>query len=1388
MPKYNLNALGHEEFERLCQSLVQQVIGPGARVYGMGKDGAREATFHGKAPYPSREEQWDGNWIFQAKFHDTILLGPKVAQRQLIADLDDELSRITKKYRHRCDNYILMSNVSLTPVFQKGIKDRIDSEIAPKYRHKIKNIHVWGAEEICRFLDAYPNIRRSYAHLLVAGDVISRLLGLVEGKKTKLDDIIKMYCQGCFIHEQSAVLDDAGDVEDEKIELERVFIDLDVKTHPISQELGVVEKIQSWLRQAVQDEDRKSALSYVFDDSIPDLVIIGGPGEGKSTLCQYVSQIHRARILGKIAEIERSSKELEQCDVRIPFRIFLREYAQWIASRNNSDSLFNYLAVHITRESGIETTSDEVLQIVKNSGVLLIIDGLDEVPEKTLRQRVLDNIRAFVKQTRDVLKGNLRVIATTRPHGYSEEFDPNHNLHLVLMKLSPEKAVSYAGLWIKAREPDPTEAKRIFDTFSVCLKDRVVNVLSQTPLQVTVLLVIIRARGTPPKQREELFERYMDIIYQREQKRRPELLRTEQDMIYGLHRYLAYLLHKKAESDETAALMDMSEFRGKVEEYVNHCNPLLKPKELETEVDQIITEAGTRLVLIESPQEGKVGFDLTTIREFFAAAHLVDTAKDTSERDLRFRAISKSPHWRNVSLFFAGRVGRTRPGEAASMIDMLRQIDTEGAEKFLKRGAELVVEMVDDRVLRQPHNEIGAIQYGLQVIDRGFINKYDDFVNTLKSLPKQYQSAVIRPCLEDKLKSVDAENLGLYVAIYRALFGCSKLYRSAIERASKFSLEKMKLWSLSKAVEDGITENWAIELLEHFSKISEEKVSEVLGSSGPKIALTCPEYLQLPLSHEAVVALTAATVKALERYHFPSGDWEEKTLSAFFNIDPRLKPKKNFLFTGSIVRLLLLINRAEYSTRRLFTPSQILLPFIVYPSFKKEIVKNAGLFKAFCTTFKRENDVFTKFFVSMFEFLQNPKDFQSFIRIWESNQELVKQHNFPRPFTSIFGSLPNAKSELQEFHKELYTLYRLYEKDQDLKRDEQEIIRLIGMRSNDIKDHPIKYLYYILAHLPPGFEKFLDENIVNSTRIWLQKRGLSMNALTLYRYRIAMAPNIDAVKFCVEIMGNAFKRKGYVSHAPILSILGYKWHHPRTQQETVVANQFKQISEKIIENHSSLDLDEDFLQELFQVMLTSGLLEEKHMHSFFKIFRSDQDFPRRFWYLRHIDYSLLKNMMQSESRETTLLAAYVTATILNERHRVYGHPLDSRIRSVNTSNRLWEIAKSEDHVWQSALIEGMAWCRVAWAKKHEELLQAIKEAKTDELLTAWVSVIRRAGYTGTKDRDALVNMLVQIVESESAFPVRIRVEASRRLYEVVSKAEPIGFDEKKLNLPLPSKS
>ena len=52
--------------------------------------------------------------------------------------------------------------------------------------------------------------------------------------------------------------------------------------------------------------------------------------------------------------------------------------------------------------------------------------------------------------------------------------------------------------------------------------------------------------------------------------------------------------------------MDISDFRKTVETYLIHDDPLMDDQELKIEVDQIITEASQRLVLIQSPQEGKI--------------------------------------------------------------------------------------------------------------------------------------------------------------------------------------------------------------------------------------------------------------------------------------------------------------------------------------------------------------------------------------------------------------------------------------------------------------------------------------------------------------------------------------------------------------------------------------------------------------------------------------------------------------------------------------------------------------------------------------------------------------------------------------------------------------
>jgi hypothetical protein len=308
VPKYDLNRLGAAEFEHLCQSLAIAMIGPGVKVYGMGADGAREATFEGYAPFPSHPGGWTGKWIIQAKFHDVSQIGPAVARRAIVADLDAELETVTQKYKHPCDNYLLFTNVSLTPVFQSGTKDQIDNEIVPKYTDLISNVRVIGSEEISRLLDVHTAIRSTYIDFLVPGDVIAKLLSLITDADERLTEIVQSYASACFSHEGSAALDDAIDVDEKAVALQDVFIDLDVVARQLSVQADDMKNtLPAWMLQACESPDRTSSLSYLLDDSIPSLILIGGPGGGKSTLCQYMAQFHRAHLLGKIDSFSSDS-------------------------------------------------------------------------------------------------------------------------------------------------------------------------------------------------------------------------------------------------------------------------------------------------------------------------------------------------------------------------------------------------------------------------------------------------------------------------------------------------------------------------------------------------------------------------------------------------------------------------------------------------------------------------------------------------------------------------------------------------------------------------------------------------------------------------------------------------------------------------------------------------------------------------------------------------------------------------------------------------------------------------------------------------------------------------------------------------------------------------
>jgi hypothetical protein len=129
-------------------------------------------------------------------------------------------------------------------------------------------------------------------------------------------------------------------------------------------------------------------------------------------------------------------------------------------------------------------------------------------------------IRDFVSVEAHGADADLLVLATTRPQGYSDEFDPSLYRHLPLAPLNGEQALAYGLRLATARH---TGQRTRVEELTTSLKRATTNPttvrLMQSPLQVTIMLALIERGGEPPEQRWKLFHDYYDVIYRREKER-----------------------------------------------------------------------------------------------------------------------------------------------------------------------------------------------------------------------------------------------------------------------------------------------------------------------------------------------------------------------------------------------------------------------------------------------------------------------------------------------------------------------------------------------------------------------------------------------------------------------------------------------------------------------------------------------------------------------------------------------------------------------------------------------------------------------------------------------------------------------------------------------------
>jgi len=753
---YDLSRLSPRAFEQLVQALAAAVIGPGIVVFGDGPDGGREATFEGRMPFPDRDAPWDGYLVVQAKFRQREASGGNDGAWAL-AELKKDLAKFAdaKRGLRRPEYYLFATNVVLTPVAKKGGKDKVTALLEEqRLKHGLKGFRIWDYDQICTLLVSQPAIRTAYTAWITPGDVLAAVLERMPRRRPDFRSVMRTFVQKELRADQYVNLGQAGHREADRTPLARVFVDLPVGEEPWRQAAGRLARaayhsplhkgeetanvppagvmtdllvLASQCLDPLSNPSRRDQPDLFGNHEAPPgrLVLIGGPGQGKSTLSQFVCQVHRVALLAldpdtrlppevddacRLIRVQCAAESLSLPTVpRFPLRVELNDFAKALAEKT-ATSLFGYLRARIAGSVERDIAWDDLHAWLGAYPWLLVLDGLDEVPSSSNRAQVLDSIQDFLVDAHDA-NADLLLVATSRPQGYNDDFSARYFRHRHLLQLDVKHALHYAERLANERwGGDPDRVARVLARLRRAGAEEATARLMHSPLQVAIMTLLVDSAGEPPRERWRLFSEYYRVIYDRERQRdipAARLLGDYQAEIDAIHQRVALRLQVESErTGGTDASLDSADFATLVDQRLAEEE---HPDAERAELTRAIREAALlRLVFLVAPRDGAIGFEVRSLQEFMAAQCLTNGPDETVGR--RLRAIAPAAHWRNCFLFAAGRCFHERQHLRDTLHALCCELnDGEGVpaggdlERLTLAGSRLALEILEDGAVdRQP--------------------------------------------------------------------------------------------------------------------------------------------------------------------------------------------------------------------------------------------------------------------------------------------------------------------------------------------------------------------------------------------------------------------------------------------------------------------------------------------------------------------------------------------------------------------------------------------------------------------------------------------------------------------------------------------------------------
>jgi hypothetical protein len=377
--------------------------------------------------------------------------------------------------------------------------------------------------------------------------------------------------------------------------------------------------VEPWLVPAnsltltVDERAEARVPSTVCRAGIDRTVIIGSPGAGKSTFASKLAHDLSSRYEDRLV----AGKLLT------PVVIVLRDYALHRAS--TSCSLREYVEVVCRLNYQLLPPPGAVEYLLSQGRLLLIFDGLDELPSIAGRQQVRNDIESLCN-----LYPAIHVLVTSRVVGYAHtSLDPKIFEAFALDEFDAQQVSEYAHRWFDLRDELPHAERSRRAAGFLRESERHAMDLRTNPLMLALLCALYRGTGSLPRNRPAIYRRCSDLLLRTwDASREIEVERPLGEHLERALRYIAHWIYARpslqsgVSEQQLVSLTadyiaerrtgDMDEARAAAASFINFCRG--RP--------WILVEVGH-----DKNERPLFAFTHRTFLEFFAAEHIVRTSR-----------------------------------------------------------------------------------------------------------------------------------------------------------------------------------------------------------------------------------------------------------------------------------------------------------------------------------------------------------------------------------------------------------------------------------------------------------------------------------------------------------------------------------------------------------------------------------------------------------------------------------------------------------------------------------------------------------------------------------------------------------------------------------------